>query len=114
MRHSYRSIAVAIAFAVSTSAGVAVAQDSPASNPARRAAPGDVFDFGGIRNQDTIITGSAFANPSVPNGFARSARTGTTHITPVPEPSQWAMMLAGLALVGFIVRRNGRNNKKDD
>ncbi|HUP29067.1 MAG TPA: PEPxxWA-CTERM sorting domain-containing protein [Usitatibacter sp.] len=27
-------------------------------------------------------------------------------MTPVPEPSQWAMMIAGLALVGFIVRRN--------
>ena len=40
-------------------------------------------------------------------------RTGTTHITPVPEPSQWAMMLAGLALVGFIVRRNAKR-KKDD
>ena len=29
-------------------------------------------------------------------------------VTPVPEPSQWAMMLAGLALVGWIVRRNSK------
>jgi hypothetical protein len=114
MRHSYRSLAVAIALAVSATATVAIAQDSPGANPARRT-NGDVFNFGGtIRNQDTIITGSAFANPAVPNGLARGARTGTTHITPVPEPSQWAMMLAGLALVGFIVRRNSKNNKKDD
>jgi hypothetical protein len=28
----------------------------------------------------------------------------------VPEPSQWALMLAGLALVGFIVRRNSRRD----
>ncbi len=26
-------------------------------------------------------------------------------VTPVPEPSSWAMMVAGLSLVGFIVRR---------
>lgn len=26
-------------------------------------------------------------------------------VTPVPEPSSWAMMIAGLSLVGFIVRR---------
>jgi hypothetical protein len=29
-------------------------------------------------------------------------------VTPVPEPSEWAMLLAGLALVGYIVRRNSR------
>lgn len=114
MRHSFRSIAVAFAIAVSTSATVAVAQDAPGANPARRT-NGDVFNFGGtIRNQDTIITGSAFSNPAVPNGLARGTNTGTTHITPVPEPSQWAMMLAGLALVGFIVRRNNKNKNKDD
>lgn len=27
-------------------------------------------------------------------------------LTPVPEPSEWAMLISGLALVGFIVRRN--------
>jgi hypothetical protein len=31
-------------------------------------------------------------------------------VTPVPEPSEWAMMLAGLALVGFIVRRNSKRS----
>ena len=29
---------------------------------------------------------------------------------PVPEPSEWAMMLAGLALVGFIVKRNSKRS----
>jgi hypothetical protein len=116
MRHSYRSFAVAVALAVTASASVAIAQDAGSNPAARRTTTnGDVFTFGGtIRNQDTIITGSAFSNPNVPHGLARSARSGTTHITPVPEPSQWAMMLAGLALVGFIVRRNSKNNKKDD
>ena len=31
-------------------------------------------------------------------------------VTPVPEPSEWAMLLAGLALVGFIVRRNSKRS----
>ena len=114
MRHLYRSIALAVALAAPAGVTVAVAQQNPAANPAHRTT-GDVFNFGGtpLRNSDSLITGSVFENPSVPNGLARSTRTGTTHITPVPEPSQWAMMLAGLALVGFIVRRNAKR-KKDD
>jgi hypothetical protein len=30
-------------------------------------------------------------------------------VTPVPEPSQWAMLLAGLGVVAWIVRR--RSNR---
>ena len=114
MRHLYRSIAIAVALAASAAATVAVAQDAGAQNQIRRNT-GDVFNFGGtpLRNSDSLINGSVFENPNVAHGIARSARTGTTHITPVPEPSQWAMMLAGLALVGFIVRRNAKR-KKDD
>jgi len=114
MRQLYRSIAIAIALAATASATVAVAQQNPAANPAGRNT-GDVFNFGGtpLRNSDSLISGSVFENPNVAHGIARSSRTGTTHITPVPEPSQWAMMLAGLGLVGFIVRRNAKR-KKDD
>ena len=114
MRHPYRTFAVAVALAAASASIPVIAQDSPNANPARRNS-GDAFSFGApMRNQDSIITGnSAFSNPNVVNGIARGSRTGTTHITPVPEPSQWAMMLAGLALVGFIVRRNS-NRKKDD
>jgi hypothetical protein len=114
MRQLYRSITLAVALAATASVTVAVAQDNPAANPARRTT-GDVFNFGGtpLRNSESLINGSVFENPNVAHGIGRSARTGTTHITPVPEPSQWAMMLAGLALVGFIVRRNAKR-KKDD
>lgn len=113
MRHPYRSFAAAVALAATALTSVAIAQEGPGANPARRGG-GDVFNFGGtpLRDSDSIINGSVFENPAVTHGIARSARSGTTHITPVPEPSQWAMMLAGLALVGFIVRRN--NRKKDD
>jgi hypothetical protein len=31
-------------------------------------------------------------------------------VTPVPEPSQWLMMLAGLGLVGFIIRRSSKRD----
>ena len=109
MRQVYRSLAVAIALA---SATLAVAQ---APNPAQRN-QGDVFNFGGtpMRTQDTIISGSAgsvFSDPNVAHGIARSGKQGGVHITPVPEPSQWAMMLAGLALVGFIVRRSAKRDR---
>jgi hypothetical protein len=111
MRQLYRSIFIAFSLAAATAV---VAQ--PSNNPAQRNT-GDVFNFGGapLRSQESILAsgGSVFADPNVANGITRGARSGTTHITPVPEPSQWAMMLAGLALVGFIVRRNSKN-KKDD
>jgi hypothetical protein len=111
MRQLYRSVFIAFSLAAATAA---FAQG--ADNPARRST-GDVFNFGGapLRTQESILAsgGSVFADPNVANGITRGARTGTTHITPVPEPSQWAMMLAGLGLVGFIVRRNAKR-KKDD
>ena len=29
-------------------------------------------------------------------------------VTPVPEPSEWAMLVAGLAFVGWVIRRKTR------
>lgn len=111
MRLSYRSIA----FAFALTASAAMAQDA-APNPAQRsqgATTGDVFNFGSTPIRNQFDGSSPFSNPAIVNNMARGTRTGTTHITPVPEPSQWAMMLAGLALVGLIVRRNSKR-KKDD
>ncbi|HSN19307.1 MAG TPA: PEPxxWA-CTERM sorting domain-containing protein, partial [Usitatibacter sp.] len=31
-----------------------------------------------------------------------------TPVTPVPEPSEWLMMAAGLGMVGYILRRRAR------
>lgn len=48
------------------------------------------------------VTGSVLSN----NG---STFTGNLALTPVPEPETYAMMLAGLGLVGFAARRRKAN-----
>lgn len=54
------------------------------------------------------------AFPSGPLDSPRSAiARPTVHVgpvTPVPEPSEWLMMAAGLGVVGFIVRRGARRS----
>ena len=77
------------------------------SNPAQRG-PHDSFFFGsnpaGPRSDP--LGGPLNAQASR-NALSRPLpRFGA--VTPVPEPSEWAMMLAGLALVGYIVRRGSR------
>ena len=50
-------------------------------------------------------------NPHRPTRARQPRPTGRVGpVTPVPEPGEWAMMLAGLALVGFIVRRNSKRS----
>ncbi|HUP97854.1 MAG TPA: PEPxxWA-CTERM sorting domain-containing protein [Usitatibacter sp.] len=101
MRHLYRTLAVAVSLGV---AAVAVAQTTsrtPAPNPVSRGAPTTFYG----------PTKPAITNPLNNTGISRVApRTTATRVTPVPEPSQWAMMLAGLALVGFIVRRSSKRS----
>lgn len=42
----------------------------------------------------------------IPHGATASFASGTTYnVTAVPEPGEWAMLLAGLALVGWRARR---------
>jgi hypothetical protein len=103
MTRRYRTFALAIGLGLATAA---FAQTG--TNPNSR---------GGI-DRDPFGAGSVTAGPRADtignNSFGQSGlsrpapRTGIVGVTPVPEPSQWAMMLAGLALVGWIVRRNSR------
>lgn len=105
MRSHYRAIAVAFALAAATPL-FAQTGSSQGTNPVARGE--DVF-FGSPvnRNQPQTFGRGAFDN----TGFGRPNPRGQVQVTPVPEPSQWAMMLAGLALVGFIVRRSSRKSQ---
>lgn len=104
MRSIYRTLAVALSLAM-LGLGASHAQtnntNAAAANPAQRGSH-DSFFFGPLNNR-----GDLSVSPLNTNQISRP-KTNRSVVTPVPEPSQWAMMLAGLALVGFIVkRRNG-------
>jgi hypothetical protein len=102
MKPTIRTLAIAIFL---TAATAAVAQTRSADNPIRRG--GEVFSYGHNSSSGTFSSG----NTGNSTGFGRpQPRSFQAAVTPVPEPSQWAMMLAGLALVGFIVRRNANRS----
>jgi hypothetical protein len=103
MRHPIRTLSLALALAAA--ATVADAQTQGA-NPAARGGR-DSFYYGAIHGAPhtdaTAINSPLNSGPAIGRPVGRFGP-----VTPVPEPSQWAMMLAGLALVGFIVRRNSK------
>lgn len=93
-----------IAVSLSLSA-VAFAQAPSKSGGAGSAVGrGDVFYYAPMQQ------GANLSNPLDNTGIGRPSPRNRAQVTPVPEPSQWAMMLAGLALVGFIVRRSSRRS----
>jgi hypothetical protein len=104
MRPAIRNLSIAVLLAAAATA--ANAQTNPAARGQR-----DSFYYGAL-NQSTQRSdpSGVISSPLAGNsGIARPVgRYGP--VTPVPEPSQWAMMLAGLALVGFIVRRNSKRS----
>jgi|SRR5688572_10008646 len=82
---------------------VAAAFAANAQTPSQQAASGNMaqrgerssFAFGGHRPSTAPIGKETVQRPA--------ARFGP--VTPVPEPSEWAMLLVGLTFVGWIVRR---------
>ena len=95
MRRQIQTLAIAIAIAAATGA---VAQTNPLARGST--AQQNSFYFSAIKsNQISSPLGSSTNQVTRP-----TAAFGP--VTPVPEPSEWGMLLAGLALVGFIVRRN--------
>lgn len=102
MRPMHRTLAVALTIA-SLGIGTAYAGStaSPGANPAQRGDHNSFF-YGPLNGkpQDGVLANS-LGNELI----KRPKGNGAGAVTPVPEPSQWAMMLAGLALVGFIVKR---------
>jgi PEP-CTERM putative exosortase interaction domain len=104
MKPIYRTLAIALtlgslgmvdAYAQATGAG---------ANPASRG-PRDSFFYGPLNGKPT----EGVLSNGTGNDLIKRPK-GNGAVTPVPEPSEWAMMLAGLALVGVIVKR--RNNAR--
>ena len=91
---------------LATVATLADAQTST-NNPASRGSRSSFsFDSNPAGARSEPLTGPLGAQSSR-NALSRpTARFGP--VTPVPEPSEWAMMLVGLALVGYIVRRGSQ------
>jgi hypothetical protein len=105
MRSHHRAIASAIFISAAT---VATAQTTGGtSNPIARSPDGEVTFYNPWATQQR---GQVLGRGILDNtGIGRNPRTQQP-VTPVPEPSEWTLMLAGLALVGFIVRRNSRRD----
>jgi hypothetical protein len=103
MKFPIRSLAVAFAIACAAPAVNAQAQQNSAARGQFNS-----FYFG--RNTQSTAHADPVNTPQQSsNAMSRPVgRFGP--VTPVPEPSEWAMMLAGLALVGFIVRRNSKRS----
>jgi hypothetical protein len=54
-----------------------------------------------------VVNGVFSATPTLYTVNNSNRRKMSLHITPVPEPSEWTMLVAGLLAIGFIaVRRN--------
>ena len=96
----YRSIRI-LAIPVLLAAAVTANAQTPSQQAAaggNMAARGErhSFAFGGMRSNPAPELGkNAVQRPT--------SRFGP--VTPVPEPSEWAMLLVGLTFVGWIVRR---------
>ena len=101
MRPVIRTLSIAVLLAAAATA--ANAQVNPASRGERSS-----FSYGALQSQRVDSTLSSPLNSGNQAIGRPVGRYGP--VTPVPEPSQWAMMLAGLALVGFIVRRNSKRS----
>ena len=99
MRHAIRNLSIAVLLA--SAATAADAQTNPAARGERSS-----FSYSAIQTQRSqTISSPLNANQGIGRPVGRYGP-----VTPVPEPSEWAMMLAGLAMVGFIVRRNSKRS----
>ena len=100
MKPVIRNLSIAVLLAAAATA--ANAQTNPASRGDRSS-----FSWGANHGsqRDSALSSPLSGNQAIGRPVGRYGP-----VTPVPEPSEWAMMLAGLALVGFIVRRNSKRS----
>jgi hypothetical protein len=97
MRTIYRVVAITFCMA----AGAALAQQGTTQG----AAGGNPFS----RGDKNSFYGNLQGPLSSQTGFGHP-QPHVSPVTPVPEPSEWALMAAGLALVGYIVRRSSKRD----
>ena len=107
MKPIYRTLAIALTLGSLGIVDAYAQAPSAGANPASRG-PRDSFFYGPLNGKPT----EGVLSNSMGNDLIKRPKDGARAgaVTPVPEPSQWAMMLAGLALVGVIVKR--RNNAR--
>jgi hypothetical protein len=69
------------------------------------------FDFTGFMGIDkfTVATGNDFVRDPSASRNGLNWAMGSVNVTVVPEPQTYAMLLAGLGIVGAIARRRQRN-----
>ncbi|HUJ00402.1 MAG TPA: PEP-CTERM sorting domain-containing protein [Usitatibacter sp.] len=97
MRSHFRFVALAATLLGAASA-YALPQ-APGANPLSR----------GSRNIITPVLHDVFDSPLERNAIARPTPAhDATPVTPVPEPSEWLMLAAGLGAGLFVVRRGAR------
>jgi hypothetical protein len=90
MRLQYKGLAVAIAALVVTAAHARTEYDGTKATASE---------------DSPFASGPKSAFDRDPTPVSKPMRVGT-QVTPVPEPGEWALMGAGLALVAFLARRN--------
>ena len=99
MRPTYRAVAFAVSLFAATFAGAQQGSTAQGGNALQRSDKNS-FYYGTIHGSTPLNTQSGIGRPV----------TRYAPITPVPEPSQWLMMLAGLGLVGYIIRRSSKRD----
>jgi hypothetical protein len=64
-------------------------------------------EFLGFASFPSLISGNDYdivVNGGLNSGFSSGSYSGNISIAPIPEPETYAMLLAGLLVVGFAVR----------
>lgn len=99
MRPTYRAVAFTVSLFAATFAVAQQAAPAAGGNALQRTDKNS-FYYGTIHGSTPLNTQSGIGRPV----------TRYAPVTPVPEPSQWLMMLAGLGLVGYIIRRSSKRD----
>ena len=101
-----RSLSLPVLVAASFAAGAQTPSQTTfgADNPALR---GSTTGFGSTTLSTAPTTTTVTTTTLTTNPLTRPV-SGFGMVTPVPEPSEWAMLLVGLTFVGWVVRRKTR------